>query len=220
MLNKKKNKKNKKYSYYFDNNLVETNYFFMFNKNILISVFAVSFIFIASFSLSYLSSSKLELSKIKSFITSHLEVNKNNLLNEKEINTLSLEVQKLSRKFDVDPMLVLAVIDVESSFNKKAVSRVGARGLMQIMPMTALHIAEKIGLKNDVKYKLYNIKINLLLGVYYLSSLAKRYNYDKKLYLTAYNYGPANLSKIIDSGKKLPEFYYSKVLNKYKKFSM
>lgn len=213
-------KGNKKYSYYFDDKLVKTNSFFEFNKNILISVLTVLFIFISSFSLSYFNSSKVELSKIKSFIVSHVKVNGINSLDEEEIRILSSEVQKLSEKFDIDPMLILAVIDVESSFNKKAVSHVGARGLMQIMPMTAMHVAKKIGLKTNVKSKLHNIRINLLLGTYYLSHLAKRYNNNMRLYLTAYNYGPANLSRIIRSGKKLPKFYYSKVLNKYKKFSM
>ena len=54
----------------------------------------------------------------------------------------------IQRKNKIDPFLVAAVIKNESNFDRKAVSKVGAIGLMQIMPDTGAWIAEQMGIKN------------------------------------------------------------------------
>jgi len=58
------------------------------------------------------------------------------LFSKADPETITRHVQKYSQQHGVDPHLIMAVIEVESGFNHKAVSRVGAQGLMQIMPIT------------------------------------------------------------------------------------
>ena len=93
--------------------------------------------------------------------------------------------------------LVMAVIRQESQFYSNAVSRAGARGLMQLMPKTALSVAKnhklifsKLLLTRDASY-------NIKLGSEYLYSLINKYNGAYALALAAYNAGPGNLSRWI-----------------------
>jgi len=114
-------------------------------------------------------------------------------------------VLKKAREQNFDPEMILAVIKKESSFNPKAKSKAGARGLMQLMPGTA----KWLGLKKDPFNKLYEPSINIKYGVKYL-----RYLFDKfcesdytsleagdledqsvKKSIAAYNAGPGNVMK-------------------------
>jgi hypothetical protein len=61
-------------------------------------------------------------------------------LNSTDKASIIRYVEQYSEQFDLDPHLVLAVIEVESGFNHQAVSRAGAQGLMQIMPATQLDL--------------------------------------------------------------------------------
>ncbi|MEJ2061606.1 MAG: lytic transglycosylase domain-containing protein [Gammaproteobacteria bacterium] len=119
-------------------------------------------------------------------------------------------VSKYAAEYDVDPLLVKAVISVESCFDTFAESRVGAKGLMQLMPSTA----RRLGVDH-----LFNPKQNIKGGVRYLSKLLKRYDYNLKRALAAYNAGP----QAIDRYNGVPPFaetqsYVKRVLNKYHQF--
>jgi soluble lytic murein transglycosylase-like protein len=86
-----------------------------------------------------------------------------------------------SRKYSLDPMLVLAVIKVESEFQSGAVSAYGARGLMQLRPDVAHALAEEADL--DVwegEKSLHNPVTNIKLGAYYLGQLKEKFG-DLKL---------------------------------------
>ena len=90
--------------------------------------------------------------------------------------TIAKTILEESNKHLLDPMLVLAVIKVESSFQYLAVSPVGARGLMQIRPFVANAIAPEVNIKpwhgiDSLDDPVLNIKI----GVFYLSRLKKRF---------------------------------------------
>jgi soluble lytic murein transglycosylase len=88
--------------------------------------------------------------------------------------------------------LVECVIKQESAGNPKAVSKAGARGLMQIMPATADDIAKEMGL---VVYDLFDAKTNEKMGRYYLKKMLKAFNDNIELSLAAYNWGIGNVKK-------------------------
>lgn len=88
----------------------------------------------------------------------------------------------------LEASLVLAVIRQESNFNPNATSRVGARGLMQIMPETGDEIAKMM--KRTDPFDLYDKSTNLAFGTYYLRYLLKRFDGVRSTALAAYNAGP------------------------------
>lgn len=93
--------------------------------------------------------------------------------------------------YTLDPSLVLAVARVESRFQADAVSGAGARGLMQLMPGTARHVAGTAVSEDALEDPSYN----LALGQRYLRQLLRRVNGNLFELAAAYNAGPANLSR-------------------------
>jgi len=89
-------------------------------------------------------------------------------------------VHKEAKTFDLDPMLVLALINVESNFDQYAVSSAGALGLMQVMPFWK----NEIGHPDD---NLNEIQTNLKYGCAILSLYLKREKNDKAMALGRYN---------------------------------
>ncbi len=94
-----------------------------------------------------------------------------------------------------EPALVLAVIRQESAFYDGAISRAGARGLMQIMPATARRVARQIKVRYSRKKLLSDPEYNLRLGRAYLADLTEKYDGSYILALTAYNAGPARAKR-------------------------
>lgn len=105
-----------------------------------------------------------------------------------------LEVNE-KRLFHIDPALVHAIIRQESRFNSEARSQMGAAGLMQLMPATALYIARQSGVEFSGAGDLFNPDINLDLGQRYIRYLLDHRAVDGDLVslLIAYNAGPGNL---------------------------
>jgi soluble lytic murein transglycosylase-like protein len=109
----------------------------------------------------------------------------------------------------VDPRFIHAVIKQESRYNPKAVSPVGAEGLMQMMPDTA----KRFGLKDP-----FDPKENVEAGTKYLKWLLKRFNGDVSLALAGYNAGEG----AVDKYKGVPPFnetqnYVKKIVGNYGK---
>ncbi|MBL8917339.1 MAG: lytic transglycosylase domain-containing protein [Myxococcaceae bacterium] len=92
-----------------------------------------------------------------------------------------------------DPLLVLAVIDVESDFRDSAVSNMGARGLMQIQPVTLQFIAQREGIKLTAREIEADPSLRVRLGIRYLKYLSTRFGNDLDLALMAYNAGPTRV---------------------------
>jgi soluble lytic murein transglycosylase len=89
-----------------------------------------------------------------------------------------------------EPALVLAVIRQESAFDPKAISRAGARGLMQLMPATAHQVAHRIGVPYRRAMLTENPAANLHLGRAYLQEMLDTFSGTSMLALAAYNAGP------------------------------
>lgn len=94
-----------------------------------------------------------------------------------------------SKKNNIDPFLVAAIIKNESNFKHKAVSGVGAVGLMQIMPETGRWIAEQMGLENYKDSDLYITKTNIRMGCWYVGELDHEFKHNMMLLMIAYNAG-------------------------------
>jgi soluble lytic murein transglycosylase-like protein len=114
-------------------------------------------------------------------------------------------VAEASEKYKVDPHLLHAVIKQESSFNPKAISPKGAKGLMQLLESTA----KSLGVQN-----IFDPRENILAGAKYLRQLLNRFDGDIKLALAAYNAG----AKAVEKYKGIPPFketknYVEKVWN-------
>jgi soluble lytic murein transglycosylase len=92
----------------------------------------------------------------------------------------------------IDPLLVAAVVREESSYYPQARSRVGARGLMQLMPDTARPLAQARRLDSNAPELLDDPAANLDLGSAYLGGLLRQFG-DARLAVAAYNAGPTRV---------------------------
>lgn len=104
------------------------------------------------------------------------------------------EIWQYSEEYRLDPYLVCAVIHTESRFRPAAVSRLGAVGLMQLMPDTGIWIGDHLGL-DLTETDLTDAKTNILLGCWYLRHLLGQFEEDYTLALAAYNGGIGNVRK-------------------------
>jgi len=89
-------------------------------------------------------------------------------------------IERYADRYGVDPVLVRAVIQVESDFNPRCISHKGARGLMQLIPETA----HRYGVRN-----VFDPEDNIRGGVHYLADLLQMFNNDVLRSLAAYNAG-------------------------------
>ncbi|WP_310051560.1 lytic transglycosylase domain-containing protein [Agrilutibacter niabensis] len=96
------------------------------------------------------------------------------------------EIASSAAQFGVEEAIVRAIIHAESSYNPGALSRVGAQGLMQLMPATA----RRFGVTNA-----FDPAQNIRGGVQYLGWLLKRFNGDVKLAAAGYNAGEGAVDK-------------------------
>jgi soluble lytic murein transglycosylase len=109
-------------------------------------------------------------------------------------------VRAQSRRFELDPALVAAVIYQESRFRPEARSDAGAIGLMQVLPTTGETIARWTGGKSFTVDDLYDPAVNVRYGTWYLHRLLERYD-NEMLALAAYHAGEANVDAWIRDGK-------------------
>jgi soluble lytic murein transglycosylase len=109
-------------------------------------------------------------------------------------------IEQQASRYEVDPLLVAAVIRVESKFHPEAISRKGAVGLMQIMPSTAEWIAEQLGFEDLTKEMLFDPEINIRFGTWYLANLAKEFDGNLVLVIASYNGGRGQVSRWLEQG--------------------
>lgn len=119
-------------------------------------------------------------------------------------------IHRVSNAVTLDPALIKSVMQVESAFNPKALSRKGAQGLMQLMPGTA----RRYGVT-----QILDPKQNVLAGSRYLRDLMHQFNGDMRLALAGYNAGE---NAVLKYGGVPPftetQHYVRKVLELYKAY--
>ena len=114
---------------------------------------------------------------------------------------LGQAIAEEARKTGYDPLLILALIDVESDFDEEALSMKGARGLMQIKPSTLHFLAGKEGLRLSREEVAADPALCVRLGIRYLRNLQDRFGGDLDFALMAYNAGPTRIRKAIKEGE-------------------
>jgi hypothetical protein len=119
-------------------------------------------------------------------------------------------ISEFAKKYEIEFALIKAMIRAESGFNPNAISRKGAKGLMQLMPATAL----RMNVSN-----VFNPKENIEGGVRYFKYLLSLFNNDLRLSLAAYNAG----ENIVAQLGTIPPYretvdYVRKVLNFYQSY--
>jgi len=102
------------------------------------------------------------------------------------------EVTAAAQRAGLDPFLVAALVREESSYHPRALSRAGARGLMQLMPATARPMAEHRGLAFAGGELLDDPGANIEIGTAFLAGLLREFK-DPRLALAAYNAGPSRV---------------------------
>jgi len=136
--------------------------------------------------------------------------NGNRFFSAKDSNQYDSLISEFSKKYQVDFALIKAIIRAESGFNPAAVSRKGARGLMQLMPETA----SRLNVSNS-----FNPRENIEGGVRYFKYLLSLFNDDLRLSLAAYNAG----ENIVAEVRSIPPYretmdYVRKVLGYYQSY--
>lgn len=121
------------------------------------------------------------------------------------------QINRIAKAIGVDPFLVHAVISAESAYRSNAISKAGAKGLMQLMPATA----RRFGVTDA-----YHSGENIRGGVTYLKWLLKTFNGNIRLAIAAYNAGEGNVRKY---GYRMPPFietraYVPRVMQYYLRY--
>lgn len=111
---------------------------------------------------------------------------------------------------DIEPELAFRLVQVESNFQEKAVSPVGAIGLTQLMLPTAAYFEPGI-----TRQGAYERKTNLRIGFRYLRTLLEQYDSDVNLALLVYNRGPAAVESLRRMGFDPTNGYDRKVTSGY-----
>jgi soluble lytic murein transglycosylase-like protein len=144
-------------------------------------------------------------------------------ISDKEAWKVSTAILDECAKRNLDPMLVLAVIKIESNFRNRVESPMGARGIMQIMPETGKFLSQELlrvdgfGYGTFIADQLYDPIVNIKLGVYYLDGLKRQFR-NLQLALLAYNLGPGEIRNRLDNNLYFSDAYAASVLNVYREF--
>jgi soluble lytic murein transglycosylase-like protein len=135
--------------------------------------------------------------------------------NEEEVSCLADVIYNESKKYEYDPMFVLAIILTESSFRKGQTSGMGARGLMQVIPFVGADVAVRAGVDWEGSETLFQPEANIKLGTLHLFEQLLKFG-DLKKALLSYNLGETRLRRMIRQQQPLPAEYLNKVLQNYK----
>lgn len=120
---------------------------------------------------------------------------------------LAAAIFDISLSEGLRPELAFRMVETESSFRRRAVSRMGAVGYTQIKPSTAMWLDPSVSYDD-----LFATETNLRLGFRYFSQLLERYEGDERLALLAYNRGPGRVGSLLAMGDDPANGYANKIL--------
>jgi soluble lytic murein transglycosylase len=107
-------------------------------------------------------------------------------------------VQAMAGRFKLDPNLIWAIMRTESTYRLDVISRVGATGLMQIMPHTARRIAAAMKLRDFEHDQLFEPDVNLQMAAWYLQALSTKFRGQIPLIAAGYNGGPHHVARWLE----------------------
>lgn len=110
-------------------------------------------------------------------------------------------IRRSAAAHEIDPLLIAAIIRVESKFQQENVSHVGAIGLMQLMPNTADWIAKQADIPYNGPQDLAEPDTNIRMGAWYIAHLSGQFNGNQAAVVAAYNAGPGRVGKWLDSAQ-------------------
>ncbi len=135
-------------------------------------------------------------------------------------------VEQWAAEYDIDPLLLYAVIRTESGFDPHACSNVEAHGLMQITEVTFDWIKSQIAPNEDISFAdLYDPALNIRFGAYYMKRCLSRYHEDVPTAAAAYHSGWGTVDALLSStayssdGNVLNVFPYQQMNNYVAKIS-
>ena len=133
-------------------------------------------------------------------------------------------ISEYASEYNVPESVLYAVIKVESNFDNRAESSVGARGLMQMMPKTFEWLTGSEHLDENLSFNdIYDPEVSIRYGAYYLNYLHKKFNRNWDTALAAYNGGEGNVAKWLkdenysDDGESLKDIPFAETKNYVKK---
>jgi soluble lytic murein transglycosylase-like protein len=142
-------------------------------------------------------------------------------LTQKNMKRYLPSTLSFSEDYQIDPFWILAIMMVESGFDKTAKSSQDARGLMQIRPQTAEYIYQLMNKKisdEQIQRNLHYPEENIEVGIFYLKKLLQNFGLNYHFATIAYNMGPNKLKNLLDSERvnlqhssylrKVQECYY------------
>ena len=105
-------------------------------------------------------------------------------------------IKEEAKRYGIDPYVAAGLIRQESVFSPTAISRAGARGLMQVMPSTGQLISKRQGIGTITAADLYNPSLNIKLGMNYLAQMLGQFGRIEYA-AAAYNAGPSRAQRWI-----------------------
>jgi soluble lytic murein transglycosylase len=183
---------------------------------LLLAIFLIVFlcsVFIISGPISVAHREKVKKQEAISKIIDYIQ-DENVALEDEELRTISERVYDESKRCNVDYRLVLALMKIESNFRYDAVSKRGARGLMQVKPSLAKYIAENVGIGWQGDKTLDEPEKNIKIGVHIFSKLIEDFQ-GINMALHAYHVGPTRLREILTKKKTPQKHYLNLVLDEY-----